>query len=131
MANGPAEGETQNGGGPPRYLFKLRGPLVSHYLRPLFYLSRNLISRAGVVVTSTAAITLLVTFAFGSAANPYLGIVVYLVLPGVFAFGLIKHLVSQAVLGVASLISTNFSTQLLKSSQEIRRHCFDHPCAGC
>ncbi len=88
MANGPAEGETQNGGGPPRLLFKLRGPLVSHYLRPLFYLSRNLISRTGVVVTTTAAITLLVTFAFGSAANPYLGILVYLVLPGVFAFGL-------------------------------------------
>jgi nitrate/TMAO reductase-like tetraheme cytochrome c subunit len=84
-----AEGEIQNGDGPPRFLFKLRGPLISHYLRPLFYLSRNLISRIGVVLTSTAAITLLVTFAFGSASNPYLGIVVYLVLPGVFAIGLL------------------------------------------
>ena len=89
MAKEPTEGETQNGGGPPRVLFKLLGPVISHYLRPLFYLSRNLISRVGVVLTTTAAITLLVTFAFGSAANPYLGILVYLVLPGVFAIGLL------------------------------------------
>jgi len=85
-------GDPQTGGGAPRYLFKLRGPLITHYVRPLFYLSRNLISRIGVVVTSTAALTLIITFAsqfFGFSPNPYVGIVVYLILPGIFAFGLL------------------------------------------
>ena len=84
-----AEGETQNGSSKDGLLFKLRGPLITHYLRPLVYLSQNLISRIGVVVTSTSALTLIVTFAFGSAPNPYLGILVYLILPALFVIGLV------------------------------------------
>jgi nitrate/TMAO reductase-like tetraheme cytochrome c subunit len=87
-----ADDGKQEGGGPRWWLFKLRGPLITHYVRPLVYLSRNLISRIGVVVTSTSAITLLVTFAsqfFGFKPNPYVGILVYLILPGIFVAGLI------------------------------------------
>ena len=84
-----AEGETPNGSSKGGLLFKLRGPLITQYLRPLVYLSRNLTSRIGVVLTSTSALTLIVTFAFGSATNPYLGILVYLILPALFAVGLI------------------------------------------
>jgi hypothetical protein len=85
------EAGAEKNGGAPKLLFKLRGPMITHYVRPLFYLSRNLISRIGVVVTSTAAITLIITFAslfFGFSPNPYVGIVVYLVLPAIFVFGL-------------------------------------------
>lgn len=84
-----AEEQTQNGGGRLRLLLRLRGPLITHYVRPIVYLSRNLISRIGVAVTSTAALTLLVTFTFSSPSNPYIGIVLYLILPAVFAVGLV------------------------------------------
>jgi nitrate/TMAO reductase-like tetraheme cytochrome c subunit len=84
-----AEGETPNGNNTGGLLFKLRGPLITQYLRPLVYLSRNLISRIGVVLTSTSALTMIVTFAFGSTPNPYIGILVYLILPALFAVGLI------------------------------------------
>ncbi len=84
-----ANGRESGNGGAPRLLWKLRGPLITHYIRPLVYLSRNLVSRIGVVLASTAGITLLVTFAFGSASNPYLGILVYLILPAAFVIGLL------------------------------------------
>jgi nitrate/TMAO reductase-like tetraheme cytochrome c subunit len=84
-----AEGETPNGNNKGGLLFKLRGPLITHYLRPLVYLSQNLISRIGVVLTSTSALTMIVTFAFGSTSNPYIGILVYLILPSVFVVGLV------------------------------------------
>lgn len=84
-----AEGETRNGGAYRWLLWKLRGPIITHYIRPLVYLSRNLISRIGVVVTSTSALTIIVTFAFSSPTNPYIGILHYLVLPAVFVVGLV------------------------------------------
>jgi nitrate/TMAO reductase-like tetraheme cytochrome c subunit len=84
-----AEDGKQERGGLRWWLFKLRGPLITHYIRPLVYLSRNLISRVGVVLTSTSALTIIVTFAFSSPTNPYIGIVLYLALPAVFVVGLI------------------------------------------
>ena len=65
---------------------------VTHYVRPLVYLSHNMISRIGVVVTTTSAITLVVTFAFhalGYSPSPYAGILLFLILPGIFILGLL------------------------------------------
>jgi len=66
---------------------------LTHFLRPIVYLSHNLISRVGVVLTTTSAITLLVAYTsefFGVfRPNPYVGILVFLVLPGVFVAGLV------------------------------------------
>ncbi len=66
---------------------KLRG-----MIRPAVYLSQNLISRTGVVLTTTSGITLVITFAsliFGFQPNPYAGIVVFMILPTIFAVGLV------------------------------------------
>jgi hypothetical protein len=64
----------------------------AHLTRPVVYLSHNLISRVGVVLTSTSAVTLLLTYAFqlyGYSPNPYTGILIFLILPAVFVVGLI------------------------------------------
>jgi hypothetical protein len=61
-------------------------------VRPAVYLSQNLISRAGVVLATTAAVTLLFAFIviiFGYAPNPYAGIIVFMILPSIFALGLV------------------------------------------
>ena len=67
-------------------LHKLRG-----LVRPAVYLSENLISRAGVVLATTSGVTLVFSFAllfFGVQPNPYAGIVVFMILPAIFALGL-------------------------------------------
>ncbi|MGD1104310.1 MAG: NapC/NirT family cytochrome c [Terriglobia bacterium] len=72
-------------------LGKLRDGLAL-LIRPAFYLSQNLISRTGVVLATTAGITLVIAFAsllLGFQPNPYAGILVYMILPAVFALGLI------------------------------------------
>jgi hypothetical protein len=70
---------------------KLREGLA-HFLRPAFYLSQNLISRTGVVLATTSGFTLVFAFAlliFGFQPNPYAGIVVFMILPAIFAVGLV------------------------------------------
>jgi hypothetical protein len=65
---------------------------VARFVRPAFYLSQNLISRIGVVLTTTAGITLVIAFAslvLGYRPNPYAGILVYLILPAIFVAGLL------------------------------------------
>ena len=65
---------------------------LAHLIRPAFYLSQNLISRTGVVLATTSGITLVFTFAsliFGFQPNPYAGIVVFMILPTIFAVGLV------------------------------------------
>ena len=69
----------------------LAGPLAQ-MLRPLFYLGQNLTSRIGVVLATSAGVTLVLAYLsqlFGVAYNPYAGILVFLLLPGVFVLGLI------------------------------------------
>ncbi len=64
---------------------------AAHFIRPIVYLSHNIISRTGVVLTSTAAITLLLTYGFqlyDYFPNPYTGILLFLVLPAIFVLGL-------------------------------------------
>lgn len=59
---------------------------------PLFYLSQNTISMIGVVLATSLFFTMLVFYAaglYGMPSNPYLGIVGYLILPGIFLLGLI------------------------------------------
>lgn len=61
-------------------------------IRPAVYLSQNLISRIGVVLTTTAGVTLFFTLAsllFGYQPDPYAGIVVFMILPALFVLGLI------------------------------------------
>jgi hypothetical protein len=66
--------------------------VLAHFIRPAFYLSQNPISRTGVVLATTAGITLVIAFAsllVGFQPNPYAGILVFMILPAVFVLGLI------------------------------------------
>jgi hypothetical protein len=71
-----------------RWIDRARG-----WLRPLVFLGSNWISLLGVVLTTSAALTLVFfwTFELLSArpTNPYAGIVFFLVLPAVFVLGLV------------------------------------------
>jgi len=61
-------------------------------IRPAFYLSQNLISRTGVILTTTSGIMLVFTFVlifFGLRPDPYAGIVVFMILPAIFVLGLV------------------------------------------
>jgi hypothetical protein len=61
-------------------------------LSPLVILSNNPLSLAGVVLVTSATVLwvfLLPTLLKGATANPYLGIPGFLILPGIFIFGLI------------------------------------------
>ncbi len=65
---------------------------LARLIRPAFYLSQNLISRTGVVLATTSGITLVIAFAsllLGFQPNPYAGILVYMILPSIFAIGLV------------------------------------------
>ena len=58
---------------------------------PIAYLASNLISLLGVVLVTTAGILWLMTFPVywrGEASSPYIGILLFLLLPGVFGAGL-------------------------------------------
>jgi hypothetical protein len=72
-------------GGPPG-----RGGLTG-WLTPLVYLSNNWISLAGVIMVTTAVVLWLfflpTTFA-GAATHPYIGVMSFLLLPGLFFAGL-------------------------------------------
>ena len=62
------------------------------WLAPVVYLSRNWISRIGVVIVTTATVLwlfLLPASVRGQFQHPYLGILAFLILPGVFFLGLI------------------------------------------
>jgi NapC/NirT cytochrome c family, N-terminal region len=62
------------------------------WLSPLVYLSNNWISLAGVVVVTAATVTWLVFLPItirGGILHPYFGLVVYLLLPGIFIAGLL------------------------------------------
>ena len=57
---------------------------------PVFYLSRNTISLAGVILATGIFLAMVVFYAanfYGLGANPYVGIVAYLILPGLFVAG--------------------------------------------
>ncbi len=66
---------------------------LGRWLRPAVYLGQNPLSLAGAVLTTSTAITLVTFWAYlierGGAVHPYTGIVFFLILPAIFAFGLI------------------------------------------
>ncbi|HEX2327238.1 MAG TPA: cytochrome C [Candidatus Angelobacter sp.] len=65
---------------------------LRQWLRPLVYLSNNVLSLTGVVIVTTATLLWLyflqVTIR-GNIPHPYLGILIYLLIPGLFILGLI------------------------------------------
>jgi hypothetical protein len=65
---------------------------VRAFLSPLIYLSNNFVSLVGVVLATIGGVTwllLLPTSIRGGYLHPYLGILVYLLLPGLFILGLV------------------------------------------
>jgi nitrate/TMAO reductase-like tetraheme cytochrome c subunit len=66
---------------------------VRDWARLLYYLSQNTLSLIGVVLTTSSAITLIgfwmYDFMLPGPPHPYVGILLFLILPGVFVFGLV------------------------------------------
>ncbi len=61
-------------------------------VRPVWYLGNNRLSQAGVVLTTASAVTLLTFYTtefFGVRVSPYVGIILFLILPAVFVLGLL------------------------------------------
>ena len=59
---------------------------------PVLYFGRNLVSLIGVVLTTSTFFTIVVLYLldfFRPYANPYIGILAYLILPGLFLIGLV------------------------------------------
>jgi hypothetical protein len=70
------------------------------WLTPLIFLSSNVVSLTGIVLVTAAAISwvfLLPTLVRSDTQNPYIGIVGFLMLPGVFIFGLVLIPVGIAI----------------------------------
>src|SRR5579862_2752123 len=63
------------------------------WFRPAAYLSQNAVTMAGAVLTTSSAFTILAYWIFdltaGGTTNPYLGVIFFLILPGIFAVGLV------------------------------------------
>ena len=66
---------------------------VRDWFRLLFYFSQNTVSLIGVVLTTSSAITLvgfwIYDFMLAGPPHPYVGILLFLILPGIFVFGLL------------------------------------------
>jgi hypothetical protein len=66
---------------------------TAHWLRPAVYLGSNRLTLAGAIVTTSSVVTLIVFWAFeiltGTATHPYVGVILFLVLPGIFVLGLL------------------------------------------
>jgi len=87
----PDHQDTPGKGAPAAHARNLWGPAAT-LLRPLVYLGHNLISRWGVVLTTSSGVTLVLAYLFqlfGMVYNPYAGILVFLFLPGLFVVGLL------------------------------------------
>jgi len=66
---------------------------IRDWTRLIYYLSQNILSLIGVVLTTSSAITLigfwLYDFMLPGPPHPYVGILLFLILPGVFLLGLL------------------------------------------
>jgi len=66
---------------------------LSVWARPLAFLGHNGITLTGAVLTTSSALTLITFWAFEmvqrGSMHPYAGIILFLILPGVFVFGLL------------------------------------------
>lgn len=65
---------------------------IRRWARPVYYLGQNPISLAGAVLTTSGALTLIAfwfyDFLLPGPPHPYIGILLFLILPGIFVFGL-------------------------------------------
>jgi hypothetical protein len=63
------------------------------WFRPAFYLGQNAITLIGAVLTTSSAFTMIFFWAFelfiGGHFHPYIGILIFLILPGIFVAGLL------------------------------------------
>jgi hypothetical protein len=87
----PANHETPAGKPEQVRIRGLWGP-SANILRPIFYLSNNLLSRLGVVLATSSGVTLVLAYLFqlfGMVYNPYAGILVFLLLPALLFAGLL------------------------------------------
>jgi nitrate/TMAO reductase-like tetraheme cytochrome c subunit len=66
---------------------------IKIWLRPAVYLGRNSLSLAGAILTTSSAITLIAFWLFdiviGGSLHPYVGVIFFLILPGIFVVGLL------------------------------------------
>jgi nitrate/TMAO reductase-like tetraheme cytochrome c subunit len=66
---------------------------VKTWLRPAAYLGRNSLTLAGAILTTSSAITLIAFWLFdiivGGTLHPYVGVIFFLILPGIFVVGLV------------------------------------------
>jgi hypothetical protein len=66
---------------------------VRNWARLLYFLSQNVISLIGVVLTTSTAVTMIAfwiyDFMLQGPPHPYIGILIFLILPGLFVFGLL------------------------------------------
>ncbi|HYA61891.1 MAG TPA: NapC/NirT family cytochrome c [Candidatus Sulfotelmatobacter sp.] len=66
---------------------------IKDWARLIYYLSQNVLSLIGVVLTTSSAITLIgfwvYDFMLPGPPHPYVGILLFLILPGVFVLGLL------------------------------------------
>jgi hypothetical protein len=66
---------------------------LAKWFRPAVFLGSNPITLAGAVLTTSSALTLIVFWIFdligGGPASPYVGVIFFLILPGVFLIGLV------------------------------------------
>lgn len=66
---------------------------VRNWARLLYFLSQNVISLIGVVLTTSTAVTMIAfwiyDFMLQGPPHPYVGILIFLILPGLFVFGLL------------------------------------------
>lgn len=66
---------------------------IRNWIRPVYYLGQNPLSRTGAVLTTSAALTIIAFFFYEfllrGPVHPYVGILIFLILPGLFVLGLI------------------------------------------
>ena len=66
---------------------------IGRSLRPAFYLGTNTLTLTGAVLTTSSALTLIGFWFFeafiGGTIHPYIGVILFLILPGIFVVGLL------------------------------------------
>ena len=79
-----------------------RSTIRKRWLRPFFFYGNNWLSLLGGAITTASALVLVgfwvvAFFGHGASSNPYLGIIFDLILPGIFATGLVLILIGILV----------------------------------
>ncbi len=66
---------------------------IYEWLQPVYYLGQNSLTIAGTIITTSAALTTIAfwfyDFLLPGPPHPYIGLLVFLILPGIFVLGLV------------------------------------------